>query len=403
MLQLFGGEAQLNPDGTRSRGDIHILLMGDPGVAKSQMLNYMSTISPRGRFTSGQSASAAGLTAAAVQDATADGRWTLEAGALVLADLGLAAIDEFDKMNAADRSSMHEAMEQQRISISKAGINASLRTRCAVLAAANPKEGRFQPVSDVPFTSQINLAPPLLSRFDVIWLMTDDADEEHDAKIASHIVQTRLKGSSELLVNEGSMPDPTKNQQAKTAGTRTDGMYTQLPKDLLRKYVAYAKRTVRPKLNDQAQQAIVDFYVKTRKAGGEANDSVAITARALEALSRLTEASARIRLSDEATLTDAERAIRLTKTWRFELMGENFDETSVHSGKKTAVRNQERQMLDIVSMLQNQSGTHATLLDVLNEAERDDIPRSKAEDILEKLVRGGRLMRPKGYDTLQMI
>jgi replicative DNA helicase Mcm len=403
MLQLFGGEAQLNPDGTRSRGDIHILLMGDPGVAKSQMLNYMSTISPRGRFTSGQSASAAGLTAAAVQDATADGRWTLEAGALVLADLGLAAIDEFDKMNAADRSSMHEAMEQQRISISKAGINASLRTRCAILAAANPKEGRFQPVSDVPFTSQINLAPPLLSRFDVIWLMTDDADEEHDAKIASHIVQTRLKGSSELLVNEGSMPDPTKNQQAKTAGTRTDGMYTQLPKDLLRKYVAYAKRTVRPKLNDQAQQAIVDFYVKTRKAGGEANDSVAITARALEALSRLTEASARIRLSDEATLTDAERAIRLTKTWRFELMGENFDETSVHSGKKTAVRNQERQMLDIVSMLQNQSGTHATLLDVLNEAERDDIPRSKAEDILEKLVRGGRLMRPKGYDTLQMI
>jgi replicative DNA helicase Mcm len=403
MLQLFGGEAQLNPDGTRSRGDIHILLMGDPGVAKSQMLNYMSTISPRGRFTSGQSASAAGLTAAAVQDATADGRWTLEAGALVLADLGLAAIDEFDKMNSADRSSMHEAMEQQRISISKAGINASLRTRCAILAAANPKEGRFQPVSDVPFTSQINLAPPLLSRFDVIWLMTDDADEEHDAKIASHIVQTRLKGSSELLVNEGSMPDPTKNQQAKTAGTRTDGMYTQLPKDLLRKYVAYAKRTVRPKLNDQAQQAIVDFYVKTRKAGGEANDSVAITARALEALSRLTEASARIRLSDEATLTDAERAIRLTKTWRFELMGENFDETSVHSGKKTAVRNQERQMLDIVSMLQNQSGTHATLLDVLNEAERDDIPRSKAEDILEKLVRGGRLMRPKGYDTLQMI
>ena len=403
MLQLFGGEAQLNPDGTRSRGDIHILLMGDPGVAKSQMLNYMSTISPRGRFTSGQSASAAGLTAAAVQDATADGRWTLEAGALVLADLGLAAIDEFDKMNAADRSSMHEAMEQQRISISKAGINASLRTRCAVLAAANPKEGRFQPISDVPFTSQINLAPPLVSRFDVIWLMTDNADEDHDAKIASHIVQTRLKGSSELLVNEGSMPDPTKNQQAKTLGKRTGGVYTQLPKDLLRKYVAYAKRTVRPKLNEQAQQAIVDFYVKTRKAGGEASDSVAITARALEALSRLTEASARIRLSDEATLTDADRAIRLTKTWRFELMGEHFDETSVHSGKKTAARNQERQMLDIVSTLQNHSGTHAKLLDVLNEAEREDIPRSKAEDILEKLVRGGRLMRPKGYDTLQMI
>ena len=174
MLQLFGGVARLNPDGTRNRGDIHILLMGDPGVAKSQLLAYMGKISPRGRFTSGMSASAAGLTAAAVQDSNADGRWTLEAGALVLADQGLAAIDEFDKMNQSDRSSMHEAMEQQRISISKAGINASLRTLCAVLAAANPKAGRFQPVSEVPFTGQINLAPPLISRFDVIWLLTDE-------------------------------------------------------------------------------------------------------------------------------------------------------------------------------------------------------------------------------------
>ena len=144
---------------------------------------------------------------AAVQDASADGRWTLEAGALVLADQGLAAIDEFDKMNQADRSSMHEAMEQQTISISKAGINASLRTLC-VLAAANPKAGRFQPVSEVPFTGQINLAPPLISRFDVIWLLTDEPSEDKDAKIAGHIVDNRLSGTSELLVNEGSRPDP---------------------------------------------------------------------------------------------------------------------------------------------------------------------------------------------------
>lgn len=403
MLQLFGGEAQLNEDGTRNRGDIHILLMGDPGVAKSQLLSYMSTISPRGRFTSGQSASAAGLTAAAVQDATADGRWTLEAGALVLADLGLAAIDEFDKMNAGDRSSMHEAMEQQKISISKAGINASLRTRCAILAAANPKEGRFQPVSDVPFTSQINLAPPLVSRFDVIWLMTDDADEKKDAQIASHIVNTRLKGSSELLVNEGSMPDPTKNQKGKKATRNAGGGYDILPKDVLRKYVAYAKRTVRPKLNDEARKAVVDFYVQTRKSGGEATDSVAITARALEGLSRLAEASARIRLDEDVNLEDAQRAIRLTKTWRFELMGENFDETSVHSGKKTAARNQERTIYDIVSTLQNQSGTYATLIDVLNDAERSGISRAKAEDIIEKMCRDGRMMRPSGYQTLQLV
>ena len=403
MLQLFGGEAQVNEDGTRNRGDIHILLMGDPGVAKSQLLHYMSTISPRGRFASGQSASAAGLTAAAVQDAAADGRWTLEAGALVLADLGLAAIDEFDKMNTADRSSMHEAMEQQSISISKAGINASLRTRCAVLAAANPTSGRFQPVSDVPFTAQINLAPPLISRFDIIWLLTDTPDGTRDEQIASHIIDNRLKGSSELLVKDGTIPDPSRSTVQRATSKRADGTYEVLPRELLRKYVAYSKRSYHPKLDDEARAMIVDYYVQTRKKGGESDDSVAITARSLEALSRLAEASARIRLSPLATAADAERAIRLTKTWRHELMGEHFDLTTIESGKKGKVRNQEKQLIDIVSVLQNDSGTAANLLDVLTEAERRDIPRSKAEDIIDKLCRDGRMMRPSGYDTLQIV
>ena len=403
MLQLFGGEAQVNEDGTRNRGDIHILLMGDPGVAKSQLLHYMSTISPRGRFASGQSSSAAGLTAAAVQDSTADGRWTLEAGALVLADLGLAAIDEFDKMNAVDRSSMHEAMEQQSISISKAGIYASLRTRCAVLAAANPTSGRFQPVSDVPFTSQINLAPPLISRFDIIWLMTDTPNASSDQKIASHIIETRLKGSSELLVKEGTLPDPSRSTAKGKAAKKINGKYEVLPRDFLRKYVAYAKRKYHPKLNEEAKAKIVAYYVETRTRGGDSEDSVAITARSLEALSRLAEASARIRLSEFATVEDAERSIRLTETWRHELMGEKFDMTTIESGKKGKVRTQEKQMIDIVSVLQNDAGTAANLLDVLTEAERRDIPRSKAEDIIDKLCRDGRMMRPSGYDTLQVV
>ena len=403
MLQLFGGEAQVNEDGTRNRGDIHILLMGDPGVAKSQLLHYMSTISPRGRFASGQSASAAGLTAAAVQDAAADGRWTLEAGALVLADLGLAAIDEFDKMNTADRSSMHEAMEQQSISISKAGINASLRTRCAVLAAANPTSGRFEPVSDVPFTSQINLAPPLISRFDIIWLMTDTPDELSDEKIAKHIIQNRSKGKSELLVSDGTIPHPSRDAASKKTAVKVNGKYEILPREVLRKYVAFSKRNFHPKLNDEARAHIVAYYVKTRKQGGDSSDSVAITARSLEALSRLAEASARIGLDDIANVEDAQRAVRLTETWRHELMGENFDLTTIESGKKGKVRNQEKVIIDIVSVQQNQSGTSAQLLDVLTEAERQDIPRGKAEDIIDKLCRDGRMMRPSGYDTLQVV
>jgi replicative DNA helicase Mcm len=378
--------------------------MGDPGVAKSQLLNYMSRISPRGRFTSGQSASAAGLTAAAVQDSAAEGRWTLEAGALVLADLGLAAIDEFDKMNEGDRSSMHEAMEQQTISISKAGINASLRTRCAVLAAANPKNGRFEPISETPFTGQINLAPPLISRFDIIWLLTDDADESKDSKIANHIIKNRLIGTSELLVTEGSAPDPAKNSiigiQKSQEGDEI------LARDLIRKYIAYSKRSIHPKLEEEAQNKIVEFYVETRKKGGESSDSVSITARSLEAVARMAEASARIRLSNISTVEDVERAIRLTKTWRNELMGENFDMTTIETGKKTSVRNQERMLIEIISTLQNQSTNQvkaANVLDVYTEAEKYKISRTKAEDIIEKLVRNGDIMRPSGYETLQIV
>ena len=398
MLQLFGGVARLNADGTRNRGDLHILLMGDPGVAKSQLLNYMADISPRGRFTSGQSASAAGLTAAAVQDAAADGRWTLEAGALVLADLGLAAIDEFDKMNEGDRSSMHEAMEQQKISISKAGINASLRTRCAVLAAANPKSGRFEPVSEVPFTAQINLAPPLVSRFDVIWLLTDDPEMEKDAKIAKHIIDNRLLGVSELLVNEGSAPDPSKS--AAEAGVKKSETHGEvLSRDLIRKYVAYAKRSIHPTMVPEAREKIVNFYVETRKQVGDFSDTVAITARSLEALARLAEASARIRLSQVATMEDAERAIRLTRLWREDLMGGNFDETALQTGQKGTARNREKSIFNIVSTLAADNNGIAQHNDVLNEAERHKIDRNTAEDILEKFHQEGRLFRPGGYDT----
>ncbi len=404
MLQLFGGVARLNPDGTRNRGDIHILLMGDPGVAKSQLLDYMSKISPRGQFTSGQSASAAGLTAAAVQDSSADGRWTLEAGALVLADLGLAAIDEFDKMNDSDRSSMHEAMEQQTISISKAGINASLRTRCAVLAAANPKNGKFEPVSDTPFTAQINLAPPLISRFDIIWLLTDIAEQERDSKIAHHIINNRLLGTSELLVNQGSAPDPTR----KTASGMQKSQEGDeiLTKELIRKYIAYAKRAIHPKLEEEARNKIVQFYVDTRKKGGELSDSVSITARSLEAVARMAEASARIRLSENTTVEDVDRAIRLTRLWRNELMGENFDITAIHSGKKASARNNERLLLDTIKELQERSTESlkfANRIDIYNEMQNFEVDRNKVENMIEKMVKEGRLMLPRGYDTVQLL
>jgi len=399
MLQLFGGVASRAKDGTRLRGDIHILLMGDPGVAKSQLLSYMAQISPRGRFTSGMSASAAGLTAAAVQDSAADGRWTLEAGALALADLGLASIDEFDKMNENDRSSMHEAMEQQRISVSKAGINATLSTRCAILAAANPKAGRFQSVSEVPFTQQINLKPALISRFDVIWLLTDQPAADHDSMIANHIMNNRADSTPEILIEQGSEVDPSKSA-SREGLDKKEGIVNR---ELIRKYVAFAKRTIHPKLTEEAQESLKEFYVETRRKGGESHDSIAISARAIEGLYRLAQASARVRLSQVATIEDAERSIRLTRFWRHELMGENFDETTLQSGKKATTRNRERSILEIVRRIFHESGEMVNLSDVLTEAGRMDINRDTAEDIIEALCRDGRLMRPGGYDTLQPV
>jgi replicative DNA helicase Mcm len=177
-----------------------------------------------------------------------------------------------------------------------------------------------------------------------------------------------------------------------------------LPRELIRKFIAHAKRTVHPNLTDEARDSIVKFYIETRKKGGNSTDSVSITARSLEALARLAEASARIRLSQEATLEDAERAIKITRLWRYALMGEDFDETSTYAGKKGSVRNKERTIRDIVLTLQNDGDGVVNSIDVYNEAEKVGIDRNTAETIIEKLVLNGTLMRPSLVDgTLAIV
>jgi len=185
ILQLFSGVTKQLPDGSRIRGDLHMLLIGDPGTGKSQMLAYIENIAPRAVYTSGKGSSSAGLTAAAVRDDFGDGQqWSLEAGALVLADRGIAAIDELDKMRPEDRSAMHEALEQQKISVSKAGINATLKSRCSLLGAANPKYGRFDQYE--PISEQIDLEPALISRFDLIFTVTDTPTRKRPQPCRTH-------------------------------------------------------------------------------------------------------------------------------------------------------------------------------------------------------------------------
>jgi replicative DNA helicase Mcm len=400
LLQLFGGVARRNPDGTRQRGDMHILLMGDPGTAKSQMLHYMSELSPRGQYTSGRSASAAGLTAAAVSDSTSDGRWTLEAGALPLADTGLAAIDEFDKMNDSDRSSIHEAMEQQTISISKAGINAKLRTRCSILAASNPKGGRFlHPDEAGPYTRQVNLPPPLFSRFDVIWLMADTPAEEHDKMIATHILANRQSGVDEYSIEQGNALDPMLNVSQESSQDH-DGKEI-LSREMFRKYVAYAKRNHQPVLDDNARKRIIDYYTTMRgKVTASADnlekgkDVITITARALEALSRMTEASAKVRLSNIAEEEDVRRALRLFENWRHELMGDNFDETSIESGKTIKGRNLESYLKRTIGDILEGTKANATTSDILQMARTDGFDDDRVINTLETLRINGAIYSP---------
>ncbi|GAI43566.1 unnamed protein product, partial [marine sediment metagenome] len=256
-----------------------------PGTAKSQLLSCVSRISPRSVFCTGKGSSAAGLTAAAVKDDFGEGNWTLEAGALVLADMGIACIDEIDKMNDADREALHPAMEQQEVHVAKAGINATLRARCSILAAANPKLGRFDEF--IPTHEQIKMPITLLSRFDLIFPIYDKPAKKTDELLASHILNLHQN------------PD---NKDINPA----------LPPDFVLKYVTYAKQNIRPKITDKVHKKIKNFYVDLRATS---NESVAITPRQLEAIIRLSEASAKVRLSTEVTEDDAERAISIYKSY----------------------------------------------------------------------------------------
>ncbi|PNX46403.1 MAG: hypothetical protein BV459_06450, partial [Thermoplasmata archaeon M11B2D] len=236
VLQLFGGLSKDMPDGTHIRGDVHMLLVGDPGTAKSQMLSYMSKLAPRSVYASGKASTAAGLTAAAVRDEFGEGQWTLEAGALVLADMGVACVDEIDKMDETDRSALYQAMEQQEISVAKAGINATLKSRCSLLAAANPKLGRFDEF--IPIHEQINMPPALLSRFDLIFSILDKPNIKTDTELAGHILQSHKAGEIHENILKSKKSLYTKDMEK-------DMMRIVMPvfePEFLRKYVAYAKR-----------------------------------------------------------------------------------------------------------------------------------------------------------------
>jgi replicative DNA helicase Mcm len=396
-LQLFSGVTKHLPDGSRLRGDLHMLLIGDPGTGKSMLLQYIRQIAPRSVYTSGKGSSAAGLTAAAVRDDFGDGQqWTLEAGALVLADQGIAAVDELDKMAPDDRSAMHEALEQQSISVSKAGINATLKSRCSLLGAANPKYGRFDQYE--PIGEQIDLEPALISRFDLIFTVTDQPDQEEDARLAEHILQTNYAGELNTHRTEVTASNHTEEE----VETVTEEVAPTIDPDLLRKYVAYAKRNCFPTMTEEAKAEIQDFYVDLRAEGTGDDAPVPVTARKLEALVRLAEASARVRLSDTVEKEDAERATDIARSSMEDIgmdpeTGE-FDADVVETGTSKSQRDRVKNILDLVGEIEEEYDEGAPVDVVVERAEEQGIESSKAEHEIEQLKQKGEVYTPtKGH------
>ena len=362
LLQMFGGIRHQNKDGTYNRGDIHILVVGDPGVAKSKMLGSVLEIAPRGVRVSGGGSTKAGLTATAVQNS--DGQWTLEAGAIVLADKGMLIVDEIDKMKPEDRASLHEGMEDQTISIAKAGISTTLQARCSILAAANPKSGRFDDFIEV--ASQIDMPPTLLSRFDLIFVMTDKPDKDVDDKLAHFIL------------------------------TKYDNQVTVFTNDFLRKYVSYSKLNCFPTMSLEAQSILKQYYVNVRNLAGKRQKSVPITARQLEALVRLSEASARVRLSQSIDAGDAERAVgildKCLKNVAYDAETGSLD-IDKFSGKMSAKsRDAAKNIMEIVHDIQDPQ-TRAVNRRALNdEMMKRGFKIESVDNVLEGMIKNGDLM-----------
>ncbi len=371
VLQLVSGVRKMRDDGVVTRGDMHVLLIGDPGSGKSMLLKRIKVVAPKGRFISGKGVSGAGLTAAVVRDEFLGG-WSLEAGALVLANKGICCIDELDKMSTEDRAAMHEALEGQTITISKANIQATLRAETTVLAAANPKFGRFDPYDTV--VNQIELPSTLINRFDLIFPIKDIPDPVKDEKMAKFILNLHQNPFAET-------PD---------IDTR-----------LLRKYIAYSKQNIFPKLTDSAIEELKNYYLKMRSSGISEGSvkSIPISARQLEGLVRLSEASARLRLSHKVTKKDAKKAVdMLDHCLRLVALDEEtgrIDIDRIATDTPATERSRIGVIKEIINELENKLGKTIPLEDIMKQAEEKGLSESDVEEVIQRLKRAGDLFEPR--------
>ncbi len=356
LLMMVGAPRRILPDGTTLRGDLNVLLVGDPGTAKSELLKYAARIAPRGLYTSGRGSTAAGLTAAVVREK--NGMLMLEAGAVVLADQGVASIDEFDKMRAEDRSALHECMEQQTVSVAKGGIVATLNARTSILAALNPILGKYDDNRNI--ADNANLPIPLMTRFDLIFVIRDKPDRIRDEELARHVLEIHRKGD-----------------------------YVKPPPvgfDVLRKYLAYAKK-LEPEITPEAEEMILDYYLRMRNVGSES--MITVTPRQLEGLIRLATSRARILLHEKVMEEDAMQAISLVRRM-YETVGVDVKTGKVDLGVFHGKPLSERTLLELA-------------LDIFKQLEGPDKKPVEGKKFEETLADTGKMNKDEARKMLQTL
>lgn len=384
LLQLFGGTNKTFTKGGRYRGDVNILLCGDPSTSKSQLLQYVHKISPRGIYTSGKGSSAVGLTAYITRDIDTK-QLVLESGALVLSDGGVCCIDEFDKMSDATRSVLHEVMEQQTISIAKAGIITTLNARTSILASANPINSRYDP--NLPVTSNIDLPPPLLSRFDLVYLILDKVDESLDRHLARHITDMYLEDVPESV-----------------------SAHAILPVETLSTYIQYAKENIHPQITAESKAELVRAYVEMRRLGDDARSAekrITATTRQLESMIRLSEAHAKMRLSDRVELIDVKEAVRLIKSaikdYATDPITGRIDMDMVQTGTTSAQRRMQEDLShEVLSLLDGSAMRFSDLVTRINEKLTVRVENYDLNECLRRLQQEGKIVE-SGDSTRRMI
>jgi replicative DNA helicase Mcm len=378
-LSLFGGTRRKKPGGGYKRGDIHFLAVGDPGTGKSEILKGTVDVSPRGLYTSGKGSTGVGLTAAVIKESDT-GQMNLEAGVVVLANGGIAAIDEFDKMDTSDRSALHEAMEQQTVSIAKAGIVATLKAQTSIIAAANPHSGRYDKYKTP--TQNIRLPPTLLSRFDLIFVVVDRPNPSEDAQMAEFILKNAM------VKPEDNFDDITES-------------IAPISKKLLKKYIKHAKRTCHPVLTDEAKEIIKEFYLELRSQYDSEDAIISILARNLDALVRLSEAYAKMALRDKVIKEDVEEIIILFKRY---LKDTGYDEISgkidmdrIFVGQSRSNLNRLESLMNKLKEVYEENGwrplERTNVVQILDLEEKLD--KKFIENAIEELIKEGTLYEPK--------